>query len=75
VVSTNSDEIATFNDCSLTIIQRPEHNPSAQICKTAVVSSTPDATNQGLHWLHQVSMRARNHEMSELAGFVESYCR
>jgi len=39
---------------------------AAQICKTGVVSSTPDATNQGLH-LHPT------HEISELARFVECH--
>jgi len=36
---------------SLRIIQPPEYNPltTAQICKKGEVSSTPDATNQGIH--------------------------
>lgn len=28
--------------------------PTEQNCKPGVVSSTPVATNQGLHWLHKM---------------------
>jgi len=47
VVSKISNENASFN--GVKIIQPAKSLTTAQICKTSVVSSTLDATNQGTH--------------------------